>query len=124
MKHMGPMTPMTGDTARRLYESVTRKEFNTIFIVQGNLDNERVRQLPENIEGCILVTGNVNISECNVSCGMIVLGDCMMNHVAVEGNLTAYGNFKSDSLLVKGELCTQTDAETTGRTLVVRRSYC
>lgn len=124
MKHMGPMLPMVAKTWDEMGKAITPKPFNTIFVVGGDLDNEKLRQLPENIEGCILVTGNVNLSSSTVNSRLIVLGECMLAHTAVDGDLTAYGHFKAEGLIVYGTLCTKPEAEITGRVIVARHIYC
>ena len=80
------------------------EERKQIYVIQGNLDDERLRQLPK-INGVILVTGNVFFVQDNtVHCGLIVLGDAEMRRATVKGSMAVYGKCKAKRLTVHGDL--------------------
>ena len=83
------------------------EERKQIYVVQGNLDDERVRQLPK-VNGYILVTGNVFFVKNNtIPGGLIVLGDAEMNRATVKGSAYVYGECKAQRLIVHGTLATK-----------------
>jgi len=99
------------------------EEKKQIYVVQGNLDDTRVRQLPK-INGYILVTGNVFFVKNNtVPGGLIVLGDAEMVDATVKGNMTVYGKCNARRLIIHGELTTKVGATSIGDFTAMRHVY-
>ena len=111
----------------KLYEELRPKEDKKqIFIVQGDLDEGKVRQLPEKFEGYVLVTGNVNFTNPTTVCaGLIVLGSFEACRSSIWGDLQVYGDtLKATKLVIHGNLVAKATDEIGDMFLLGERIFC
>ena len=106
---------------------VFREELNKkIFVIQGDLMDENFWKVPEEVDGYVLVTGNVNFEhDHTIRAGMIVLGSFEASRVYLHGDLTVYGAPpKAERLIVHGNLVAKPGDEIKEKFLVGDRIFC
>lgn len=108
-------------------EEVLREDLNKkIFVIQGDLIDENFWRVPEEIEGYVLVTGNVTFkSNHTIRCGLIVLGNLDACRVYLHGDLHVYGNPpKAERLIVHGNLVAKPGDHIKESFFVGERIFC